>query len=229
MSTTPLGMNAHAAVGRDTRELSDVDAIAAVLAGDRQCFATLVRRHNQTMFRACRAVLRNDHDAEDAVQAAWINAFRALASFRADASFRTWITRIAVNEASARLRHHKRLIEVPLEEVRMDESTGPEGAAMVEELGRLLEREIDTLPEGMRTVLVLRDVIELDTSETAACLGIEEENVRVRLHRARQAVAARLTQTANEIAGAAAPHVWRFDGARCARVLAHVMAKIESH
>lgn len=109
----------------------------------------------------------------------------------------------------------------------MDESTGPENAAMAEELGRLLEREIDALPEGMRAVLVLRDVIELDTSETAACLGIEEENVRVRLHRARLAVAARLAQTCGEIAGAAAPNVWRFDGDRCARVLEHVMAKIE--
>jgi RNA polymerase sigma-70 factor (ECF subfamily) len=202
--------------------------IAAVLAGDRRSFAVLVRRHNQTVFRACRAVVRTDQDAEDAVQVAWINAFRALASFRADATFRTWLTRIAVNEASSRMHRHKRFTEVPLGEVTMDDSTGPEHAAMAEELGRLLEREIDALPEGMRAVLVLRDVIELDTSETAACLGIEEDNVRVRLHRARQAVGARLAQTAGEGAGARASDVWRFDGARCARVLAYVMVKIES-
>lgn len=170
------------------QEPSDAEAIAAVLAGSRRCFAVLVRRHNQTMFRGCRAVLGNDQDAEDAVQTAWINAYRALASFRADASFRSWVTRIAVNEASARLRRHRRFSEVPLEEGTMDDSAGPAQVAFAEELGRLLEREVDALPEGMRAVLVLRDVIELDTAETAACLGIEAENVRVRLHRARSAL-----------------------------------------
>jgi RNA polymerase sigma-70 factor, ECF subfamily len=218
-------MKTQAAWSRSPTELSDAEVIAAVLAGDRRCFAVLVRRHNQTMFRACRAVARNDQDAEDAVQVAWINAFRALAGFRADASVRTWLTRIAVNEAASRLRHHRRFTEVAFEDVTADEATGPEHAAMAEELGRLLEREIDALPEGMRAVLVLRDVIELDTSETAACLGIEEDNVRVRLHRARQAVGARLA-TAGDGAGAAMSSAWRFDGARCARVLAYVMAKL---
>lgn len=223
-----MNMDAHAALPRRASDLSDAEAIAAVLAGDRDCFAILVRRHNQTVFRACRSVLHNDHDAEDAVQVAWINAFRALGSFRADASFRTWITRIAVNEASSRLRHHQRSSEVPLEETTMDESDGPEQAAVTEELGRVLEREIDALPEGMRSVLVLRDVIELDTAETAACLGIAEENVRARLHRARHSVAARMSELRSEASGAAVANIWRFDGDRCARVLAHVMAKIKS-
>ncbi len=226
MGTTPVGMDSHARLPQCVSELTDTEAIAAVLGGDRSSFAVLVRRHNQTMFRACRAVLRNDHDAEDAVQVAWINAYRALAGFRADASFRTWITRIAVNEAASRLRNQKRFSEVSIEEVTMDESIGPERAAMTEELGRLLEREIDALPEGMRAVLVLRDVIELDTAETAECLGIAEENVRVRLHRARQTIAEHMSETTGELAGVAAPNVWRFDGARCARVLAHVMDKI---
>lgn len=202
------------------RELTDAAAIEAVLAGDRAPFAVLVRRHNQTMFRACRAVLRNDQDAEDAVQSAWINVYRALSSFRADATFRTWATRIAVNEASTRLRSHRRFAEVPMEETTMDESARPDQTTFEHEVGRVLEREIDALPEGMRAVLVLRDVVELDTAETARCLGIEEENVRVRLHRARQALSQRLAGS-EDLTG-----VWRFDGERCARVLARVMNRI---
>ena len=101
-------------------------------------------------------------------------------------------------------------------------STGdPERAAFDGELGRLLERKIDALPDGMRAVLVLRDVIELDTAETAACLDIGPEAVRVRLHRARHALAESLSDTLAE-------NVWRFDGDRCARVLGRVMAAIRA-
>ncbi len=219
MPITPLGMTTIPAE-LPLRELTDAEAIDAVLAGDRARFAVLVRRHNQTMFRACRAVLHNDHDAEDAVQTAWINVFRALPNFRAEAAFRTWATRIAVNEASTRLRLHRRFAEVPMKEATMDDSESPDQVTYAHEVGRVLEREIDALPEGMRTVLVLRDVVELDTAETASCLGIEEENVRVRLHRARQALSQRLAGS-DDLGG-----VWRFDGDRCARVLDHVMSKL---
>src|SRR5437762_8062578 len=107
-----MDMNPQVAEKARAAEPSDSEAITALLACDRSSFAVLVRRHNQTMFRACRAILRNDHDAEDAVQAAWINVFRSLASFRADASFRSWVTRIAINEATSRLRNHRRFSEV---------------------------------------------------------------------------------------------------------------------
>jgi len=117
---------------------------------------------------------------------------------------------------------------VPIEgTTTMDDSAGPDQAAFAQELGHLLEREIDALPEGMRAVLVLRDVIELDTAETAACLGIEAENVRVRLHRARQLIAQRIADTTSDVAGAASAEVWRFDGDRCARIRARVMSTIE--
>jgi RNA polymerase sigma-70 factor (ECF subfamily) len=202
-------------------EPSDQAVISEVLAGDRTRFAILVKRHNQRVYRACRAVLRDDQEAEDATQAAWLSAFRALASFRSDAAFRTWITRIAVNEASARLRTQRRLHALSAEDtIQMDSSDNPEHTVATRELARLLEREIDALPEGLRSVLVLRDVIELDTAETAECLGIHDENVRVRLHRARQALAQRLT------APTALADVWRFDGERCARIQDAVMARI---
>lgn len=103
----------------------------------------------------------------------------------------------------------------------MRDSQSPEHDLATKELAQRLEREIDALPEGLRSVLVLRDVIELDTAETASCLGIEDENVRVRLHRARHTLAERLTSVEELM-----PEVWRFDGERCARVLACVMEKI---
>lgn len=206
-------------------ERSDSELVAAVCAGDSARFADLVRRHNQVMFRACRAILRDDTEAEDAVQAAWLSAYRALAGFRADAAFRTWVTRIAVNEATGRLRRRQRLALVPLEDTTMAAPTDPAHDHFLQELGALLERQIDALPDGMRAVLVLRDVIELDTAETAACLGIAEEAVRVRLHRARHALARSLGDTGGAVERAA-PQVWRFDGERCARVQRAVMAAI---
>src|SRR5689334_6557327 len=89
---------------------SDPELVARVLAGERAAFATLVRRHNQRLYRACRAILKTDADAEDAVQAAWLKAYRHLASFRGDAAFTTWLTRIAVREAQDRIPKHPPLL-----------------------------------------------------------------------------------------------------------------------
>ena len=203
----------------------DADAIAAVLAGEPARFATLVKRHDQALHRACRAVLDDDAEAEDCVQAAWVNAFRALASFRGEASFRTWITRIAVHEAAGRRRQRRREAPAPVEDLALS-SQCPERATYADQLGRLLHRAIDTLPDGMRTVLVLRDVLELDTAETAACLAIGEEAVRVRLHRARQTLARTLAASEPELPDRARPARWRFAAARSARVLAAVMAVV---
>ena len=214
-------MTAHDASDKSAPERSDATVIAEVLQGDRSQFAVLVQRHNQRAFRVCRAILRNDADAEDALQSAWLKAYRALASFRADSSFRTWMTRIAINEATSRLRQERKLTAMPVEETPMTPSDSPEQEVFTKELARMLEHEIDELPDGLRSVLVLRDVIELDTAETAECLQIGEENVRVRLHRARAALA-------NRISTNALPEVWRFAGERCARILTNVMAQIEA-
>lgn len=195
----------------------------AVLGGARESFAILVRRHNQSLFRACRAVVGDDAEAEDAVQAAWISAFRALGSFRGDARFRTWVTRIAVREASARLRQRRAHTVVPLTFERPSPDVSPEREAFSEELGRVIERELMTISPTVRSVVVLRDVLELDTAETAACLGIHEEAVRVRLHRGRAELARRLTDHAPELASAMT-QVWRFAGERCQRLQDQVLA-----
>ena len=200
----------------------DAEVITRVLGGDRGAFAILVRRHNQRLFRAARAVLGEDAEAEDAVQTAWVSAFRNLAGYRGEARFSTWVTRIAVHEASSRLRARRRLVAVPQEVETMSLRPTPEDDAVNVELGRLLERQLDELPDGMRAVVVLRDILELDTAETAACLGIAEEAVRVRLHRARHAMARQMTGLIEQ----GGPAVWRFDGERCARMTAAVMAAV---
>jgi RNA polymerase sigma-70 factor (ECF subfamily) len=199
-------------------ELEDRDIIARVLAGDRAAFELLVRRHNQRMFRAARAITRTDVDAEDVLQQAWLSVYNHLAQFRGDASFPSWATRIAVNEALALTRKRPLVAEV----ADGASEVAPDADLARAQIGVLLEHCLANIPQGNREVMVLRDILELDTAETAACLGLTEEAVRVRLHRARAAVAAALTEQLADHAR----EIYTFDGARCDRVTAHVMCNI---
>lgn len=200
------------------RDESDAAIVLRVIAGEREAFALLVRRYNQRLFRAARAIVRTDIDAEDVLQQTWLEVFRHLSQFRGDSAFATWATRIAINAALAVVRKQPVIAEVV---------DGPGGAvpdAEVEraEVGMLLEKCLQDIPRGNREVLVLRDVLELDTAETAACLGLTEEAVRVRLHRARAAIAAMISEKLAEHARG----IYSFDGARCDRVTRNVMAQI---
>lgn len=196
-------------------EPTDAEIIARVVGGAREAFEVLVRRHNQRLFRAARAILRSDQDAEDVLQQTWLVVYRNLSQFRGDAAFTTWATRIAIHNAIAAARKRPAIAEV----VDGPSDAAPDADVEREQLGRLLEATLAELPQTHREVMVLRDVLELDTAETAACLGVTPEAVRVRLHRARAAVAAALTtQLLDDVYG--------FDGARCDRVTAAVMAAI---
>jgi RNA polymerase sigma-70 factor (ECF subfamily) len=196
-------------------ELSDPELVTRVIAGAREDFEILVRRHNQRLYRAARAILKSDDEAEDIVQQAWLEVFRHLAQFRGDAAFTTWATRIAVNAAILHARKRPLIAEVA-DGVSTDK---PDAEVERAELGRLLEESLERLPQGNREVMVLRDVLELDTAETAQLLGLSEEAVRVRLHRARAAVAADLTERMIS-------KVYSFAGERCARITRNVMAAI---
>jgi RNA polymerase sigma-70 factor, ECF subfamily len=196
-------------------ELSDRDVVTRVLGGAREDFQVLVRRHNQRLFRAARAITKSDHEAEDVLQQAWLDIFRHLSQFRGDAAFTTWATRIAVNAAILHARKRPAIAEVQ----DMPGGASPDDAVERAQLGKLLEASLQLLPQGHREVMVLRDVLELDTAETAECLGLTEEAVRVRLHRARAQVAASLTEQMID-------KVYSFDGARCDRVTAFVMSAI---
>jgi RNA polymerase sigma-70 factor (ECF subfamily) len=203
---------------------TDDEVVARVRAGDTALFELLMRRHNQQLYRAARAILRDEADAEDAVQQAYLQAFAHLDQFAGTARLSTWLTSIVVHEAFARLRKRGHaplaLVDDAADENVPDGGDSPETTLDRREMARLLEETIDGLPELYRTVLVLRDVQELDTAETAACLGVSTEAVRVRLHRARQLARAELL----ERAGLAVADVFAFDGARCDRIVAAVMA-----
>ena len=193
----------------------DADLVARVLEGDKAAYEVLIRRHNQRLFRAARAIVRDDDEAEDVVQQVWVAAYQKLAGFRGDAALTTWLTRIVVNEALGRRRRRERgehLAIISEDAQAAALSRSPEEAAADGELGRLLEAHIDRLPDIYREVLVLRDVEEMTTAETATCLGVEE-TVRVRLHRARREMQCPL----NEAVGVSMPHAFRFAGIRCNR------------
>ena len=176
-----------------------------------------------------RAILRNDDEVEDVMQDAYVRAYRHLADFAGRSQFSTWLTRIAVHEAFARLRHGKRIQQFD------DESTGggadmipatsidPEHHSSNAELGALLEEAILSLPENLRTVLMLRDVEELSTIETAEALSISEENVKTRLHRGRALVRKKLYASV----GSNAPSTFSFMGVRCDRVVRRVFETLE--
>ena len=196
-------------------ELTDQELVTRIRAGARAEFEILVRRHNQRLYRAARAIMKSDDEAEDIVQQAWLEVYRHLAQFRGDAAFTTWATRIAVNAAINLTR--KRPVIAEVEDVAGQDK--PDDDVERAELGRLLEECLERLPQGNREVMVLRDVLELDTSETATMLGLTEEAVRVRLHRARAALAAELTERMIN-------KVYSFAGERCARITRNVMAAI---
>jgi RNA polymerase sigma-70 factor (ECF subfamily) len=219
-----------AAVLREGAEQSDEHIVRQVLDGNTALFELLMRRYNERLYRAARAITRDDREAEDVIQQAYVNAFSNLRQFKGHAQFATWLTRIAINEALARVRRRGRYEpfddEVSNVEAFMpvNAEPDPERQAFAGELRELLEWAIDTLPGGSREVFMLRDVEGLNTADTAAALGVSEDVVKTRLSRARTA----LRRSLLERAGASAPDVFRFYRPRCDRVVANVLARIAS-
>jgi len=202
---------------------TDEDIVARVLGGETALFELLMRRHNQRLYRVARGIVGDDAEAEDVTQEAYVRAFQHLGQFAGRARFSTWLTRIAVHEASARRRRRGRHIDV--EEsmpALISTAAGPEQRAADQELGRAIEAAMDALPAVYGAVFMLREVEGLSTAETAACLEINEETVKTRLHRARALLRNHITARI----GAAARESFQFAGARCDRTVAAVMARI---
>jgi RNA polymerase sigma-70 factor, ECF subfamily len=206
--------------------MNDDAIVARVLEGDTAAFELLMRRHNERVFRTTRAVLHDDDEAEDAMQAAYVSAYTHLRDFNGRAAFSTWLTRIALHEAFARLRKSKRtasLDDTDIEEQEMAQARSPEDAASDVELRALLDEAVDALPLGFRTVFVMRAVEEMSAVDVAAALGIPEETVRTRLHRARGLLRDRLAKKLED----AAPQAYAFHLSRCDRVVAAVLARLK--
>ena len=215
--------------------LPDMQLIHRVRAGDPVAFELIMRRYNRRLFRLVRSMLRNEAEAEDVVQEAYVRAYTKLGDFIGPHGFSSWLCRIAINEALGRLRQKNRVIS--LEEYRKADETdaagrpdeamtdskpNPERLAANGELRRILEEAIDALPDDFRAVFVLRAVEGMSVAETAEVLAIRPETVKTRFFRARRllqgAIGARI--------GAVAATAFEFAGERCDRIVANVLKTI---
>ena len=208
---------------------SDEEIVERVRGGDTALYEIIMRRYNQRLYRVARAILRDDAEAEDVMQDAYVRAYQHLDQFAGRALFSTWLTRIAVHEALSRLRLRNR--NQQLDDTGQDgefsmnmveTSPDPEQNASRAELSRLLEEALLELPEQFRTVVMLRDVEGMSTAETAAALDLTEDNVKVRLHRGRAMARGWIVERVGEKAKNAFP----FMGVRCDRVVHRVLLRI---
>jgi RNA polymerase sigma-70 factor (ECF subfamily) len=174
-------------------EMSDLMIIDQILAGKHQHFELLIRRYNQRLFRIIRIYVRNDNDAEDLMQETYLSCFEHLSKFNRESTFATWITRIAINKALMHLRERKKVASffqpvsdyIHLNNPFMETSINPEEKMISVETKLQLERLIDALPVKNREVFMLWHFNQMKSVDIAGCLDISEENVRIRLHRAR--------------------------------------------
>lgn len=223
-----------------TDDLSDEMIVKRMATGDTQALEILMRRYNQALYRATRSILKDEHEAEEAVQDTYLKAYRAIGNYRGDAKLATWLTRIAINEALSRLRKRKHRAEVinlddnlalmmadethPEENSSMQEHirNTPENVVLGAEVRRLIEQKIDHLPDAFRTVFVLRVLEEFTVEETAACLNIPEATVRSRHFRARGLLREALAREIDFNIESA----FSFAGERCDRIVAGVLDQL---
>jgi RNA polymerase sigma-70 factor (ECF subfamily) len=221
----PLPSDAPA-VRTPTDADADLALVARVRSGDRSAFEPLMRRHNQALYRAIRSILRRGAEIEDTMQETYLAAFRHLDQFEGRAKFSTWLLKIGIHAALARVQRRVCLLDLDPsaeEEALMDSRSGPqrspEEQAVNQQLVGLVEAAIDELPDDYRQVLVLRGIEALDTAETAELLDLSEAAVKQRLHRAREMLQHQIEGRTGEAMQAA----FGFMGARCDRVVARVM------
>lgn len=229
-------MMAAGAVPVRTPAADDSELAARIAARDNAAFEALMRRYNTRLFRAARAILKDDAEAEDAVQDAYLDAYRHIGDYRGGAQLGTWLVRIAVNHALMRLRRRRRERNVVPFRAGADaagtaapepEDKGaepPSTTTFRAEVRRLLERRVDELPVTFRTVFVLREVEEMSVEETAEALGIPPATVRTRLFRARALLREALARDLDLAAG----DVFGFAGARCDRIVHTVLARLDN-
>jgi len=210
--------------------LTDDDIVARVRAGETALFEELMRRYNQRVYRVARAIIKDETEAEDIMQQAYVNAFTHLDQFEKRATFSTWLTRIAIYEALGRRRRSRPAASLSEDEdgeaiPLMDTARpDPERQAYASELKTLIEDAVDALPENYRAVFMLREVEGLSTAETAEGLDLGEEAVKTRLHRAR----AMLRRELYARAGGNTADAFTFHLSRCDRVVEGVFARLRA-
>jgi RNA polymerase sigma-70 factor, ECF subfamily len=207
--------------------IHDSDVVARVLTGDSALFELLMRRYNRLLFRLARGIVRDDDEARDVVQAAYVRAYYSLDQLRGPAGFKAWLARIAINEALGRARRAPASVEVEVEEHQLlalpDLVTmEPERAASGRDLLRILQAAIDRLPEEFRQVFMLRGVEQLSIAETAEVLEIKPATVKTRFHRARRLLQESLNRELDDVVRDTFP----LGGQRCDAIVGIVLARI---
>jgi RNA polymerase sigma-70 factor (ECF subfamily) len=210
--------------------IADAELAARVASGDGAAFELLMRRHNRRLYRIAISVLRNAADAEDALQESYLAAYRAIGSFRGDASLATWLSKLVMNHCLARKRKAQRrdnIVAIVPEDSEEEaiapiEFDTPDRALVRAELRELLENKVEQLPEAFRTVFMMRCVEELTVEETADLLSIPEATVRTRHFRARSLLRESLAQDID----IAEQELFGFDGERCDRIVARVLGAV---
>lgn len=213
------------------KELKDEDVVSKVLGGETALFEILMRRYNQRLYRVSRSILRDDAEAEDVMQDAYVRAYEHLHQFAGKAAFSTWLTRIAIHEALARKRRRSRQDELdalPMNgesmSIMKSSDPSPEDGTARSQMRELLGQAIEHLPETYRTVVVMREVEEMSVAETASSLGVTEAVVKTRLHRAH----AMLRKELYSRAKGKATELYQFHAVRCDRVVKAVFERILS-
>ena len=219
-------------VRRDATEIiaasGDLELAQRAMARDGAAFRTIIKTHNQRLYRIARGVVRNDSEAEDIVQEAYVRAFAHLDAFRGDSSLATWLSRIVINEALGRLRKRRRTVAMPatqeaqIIQFPLNPSDDPERTMAQRQILRLVERATDNLPDVYRTVFIARVIEGLNIEETADLLGVRPETVKTRLHRARALVRKALDDEIGPVLLDAFP----FAGRRCERLTEAVMKRL---
>lgn len=211
-------------------ELRDEEVVGRVLAGETALFEILMRRYNQRLYRVSRVILRDDSEAEDVMQDAYVRAYEHLDQFAGRAAFSTWLTRIAIHEALARKRKRGRMDELDAlpsngesMSIMKSSAPSPEAGTATTEARELLEQAIDNLPEAYRAVVMLREVEEMSVAETAESLGVSDAVVKTRLHRAH----AMLRKELYARAKGRATDLYQFHAVRCDRVVKIVFERIQ--
>ena len=216
-------------------EPSDLAVAGAIAAGDHEAFRTLMQRHNRLLYRTARSIVKDDFDAEDAVQSAYLLAYRNISSFAGGSALCTWLVRIVINEALSCLRKRSRLppslglggrelddVMDAIDETQVTRPERPDEALMRAEARRWVEAKIDELPVAYRTVFMLRGLEEFSVGETAVALGIPEATVRTRFFRAK----ALLRKSLSNAADGGLTEAFAFAGERCARIVAGVLSAL---
>lgn len=212
---------------------SDLQVIDRVKAGETGLYEIIMRRYNQRIYRVARAILRDEDEAEDVMQDSYVRAYQHLDQFSGEAPFSAWLTRIAVHEALHRVKLRKRYESLEATDqdqeglmTPVETSPDPEQRASIAELSRLLEEAVLSLPDQYRAVVMMRDIEQLTTAETAAALDLTEQNVKVRLHRGHAMMQGWFLARIGEVGKSAFP----FMAVRCDRVVAGVFSRLtETH